>query len=110
MCVGPLPTRPHGHAVILVIGSLVVCEGHVEQAVALSQEHVRRSRAEPGCIAHDVHRDTEDPRRLVFVERWTDHRALMQHFAVPESNTFVHAVTALAEETPTIEIFSANEV
>lgn len=95
---------------ILVIGSVVVREGQLDEALALSQEHVRRSRTEPGCISHDVHADTEDPRRLVFVERWTDHPALLAHFAVPESSTFVHAVSALAEQPPSIEIFEAREV
>ena len=36
--------------------------------------HVRRSRTEPGCLFHAVHRDVEEPLRLVFVERWVDPR------------------------------------
>jgi len=96
--------------VILVIGSVVIRDGHLDGALALSQEHVHRSRAEPGCISHAVHRDTENPQRLVFVERWTDHPALMDHFAVPASNTFVRAVGALATEPPSIEIYDAAQV
>ena len=53
---------------ILVLGSGVVQERRFAEALALSQEHVARSRAEPGCIAHAVHQDTESPWRLVFVE------------------------------------------
>jgi quinol monooxygenase YgiN len=96
--------------VILVIGSVVVRAGHVEEALALSRQHVTRSRTEPGCISHDVHRDADNSDRLVFVERWSDHPALLQHFAVPESSEFVQAVTALAEQRPSIEIFDATEL
>jgi quinol monooxygenase YgiN len=56
---------------ILVIGSVVVRDGRLAEAIALSQEHVTRSRAEPGCKAHAVHQDTENPNRLVFVEQWS---------------------------------------
>jgi hypothetical protein len=53
---------------IIVLGSVVVREGRVNEALSLSQEHVARSRAEPGCIAHAVHQDAENPLRLVFIE------------------------------------------
>lgn len=95
---------------IVVIGSIVVRDGHLDEALTLGRAHVRRSRTEPGCISHDVHHDSENHNRLVFVERWVDHASLMQHFAVPESNTFVRSVSALAERPPSIEIYDANEV
>jgi quinol monooxygenase YgiN len=95
---------------ILVIGRVQVELEHLDQAVASSQEHVRRSRTEPGCISHDVHRDLEEPGRLVFVERWSDHAALMQHFAVAESQAFVAALRQLATQPPTIEIFDATKL
>ena len=41
---------------ILVHGHVVARVGAFDEALALSQEHVARSRAEPGCIAHAVHR------------------------------------------------------
>lgn len=95
---------------ILVIGSVIVRDEHLDEAVQLSIDHVHRSRDEPGCISHDVHRDAENPRRLVFVERWADQPALMQHFSLEESNAFVRAVSALAEQAPSIEIFDATDV
>jgi quinol monooxygenase YgiN len=41
---------------ILVHGSVVAREATFAEALALSHEHVARSRAEVGCIAHAVHR------------------------------------------------------
>ena len=67
---------------ILVLGSVVAMEGRVAEALALSREHVARSRTEPGCIAHAVHQDTENPLCLVFVERWASQEVLWEHFKV----------------------------
>ena len=53
---------------ILVTGSFTTKQEHLASALALSVEHVHRSRSEPGCIAHAVHQDAENPLRLVFVE------------------------------------------
>jgi quinol monooxygenase YgiN len=81
---------------------------HVDEVERLSIEHVRRSRREPGCLLHTVHRDVEDARRFVFLEHWTDREALATHFGVPASRTFVDAATALATEAPSISIFTAE--
>ena len=95
---------------ILVIGSVVAREGCLPEALALSREHVNRSRAEPGCIAHAVHQDTENPQRLVFVEQWLSQEALWQHFAVPASRTFARSLEALAAESPSLAIYEAAAV
>lgn len=95
---------------IVVLGSVVVREQSIDEAILLSQEHVRRSRAEPGCISHAVHRDCEQPQRLVFVEEWADDASLRAHFQVPASRAFVAALSALATGAPTMSIYSAQRV
>ena len=95
---------------IIVLGSVVAREGRVNEALSLSQEHVARSRAEPGCIAHAVHQDTENPSRLVFVEQWASQAALWEHFKVPESRTFAKALAVLAQEEPSIAIYEAQPI
>jgi quinol monooxygenase YgiN len=95
---------------IIVLGSVTVRSDSLAQALALSREHVGRSRGEPGCIAHAVHQDAEDPRRLVFVEQWTDRAALQRHFLVPESRNFVKALGALAIGPPSMTIYDATPV
>lgn len=95
---------------VIVLGNVLVQEGKMQQALALSLEHVRRSRAEPGCVAHGVHLDAEDPNRLVFVEEWADQAALQQHFKVPESRAFVKALAALAVGAPGMALYEASRV
>ena len=95
---------------IIVTGSFVAKEGRLTDALALSLEHVRRSRAENGCISHAVHQDTENPSRLVFFEEWSDQAALAAHFSVPASRAFARAINELAIEAPKLDVFEANRV
>lgn len=78
----------------------------IEQCIA----HSVRSRAEPGCIAHNVHIDCEDPLRLVFIEQWTDGDAIKAHFAVPESREFVGFLRDNASEPPNMNVYGAQEI
>lgn len=95
---------------IIVIGSVLVREGQIEAALEEALQHVRRSRTEPGCISHAVHRDVEDPQKLVFVEEWSDMAALQQHFQVPGSRAVVKALAALAVEAPRMTIYESQRV
>ena len=94
---------------IIVTGSVQVRPEAIDEALAVSLEHVRRSRAEPGCLLHSVHQDVEDPSRVVFLEHWSDLDALGAHFKVAASLDFVNAVTALATTPPSIEIYEATK-
>ena len=64
---------------LIVTGSVQSRPETIVEVLALSVEHVRRSRAEPGCLMHSVHQDVEDPMRVVFVEQWEDKAALRAH-------------------------------
>jgi quinol monooxygenase YgiN len=94
---------------IIVTGSVLVRDGAAEDAIALSLEHVRRSRLEPGCLSHAVHQDTENPQRLFFFEEWRDRDALSAHFALPASRAFAKSLGALGAEPPTLKIFEATQ-
>jgi quinol monooxygenase YgiN len=93
---------------IIVTGRIQARLTTVDEVVALSLAHVHRSRREPGCLLHSVHRDVEDPLRLVFIEHWADADALRAHFRVPASRAFVKEAAALAAEPPEISIYHAE--
>lgn len=95
---------------ILVLGHVTARSEHFDEVLKLSQQHVERSRTEPGCIAHAVHRDTENPLRLVFVEKWSDMAALQVHFRVPASREFGKALAAMASEVPGLEVHETTEL
>lgn len=93
---------------ILVIGKAQVQPDKLDEALAISQAHVLRSRAEPGCLEHGVYRSHDAADVLVFVERWQDMAALAQHFAVPASRQFARALTGLCVAPPAMELLNAS--
>jgi quinol monooxygenase YgiN len=93
---------------IIITGSVKGTPETIDELLAASLEHVRRSREEPGCISHAVYRDVENPLRLVFFERWESAEAVRAHFAVPASAQFVRTATALAASSPSLELFTAT--
>lgn len=92
---------------IIVLGSVVARTDTFDALRKAGIEHVHRSRSEPGCISHAVHVDSENPLKLVFVEKWQDPAALAAHFKVKGSIEFVGKARELAAEVPVIEIFDA---
>ena len=93
---------------ILVTGSVQAAPATINEVLSISLEHVHRSRQEPGCLLHSVHRDVEDPLHVVFIEHWADTDALHAHFRVPESREFAKALGTLAAEPPTMQIYDAQ--
>jgi quinol monooxygenase YgiN len=92
---------------IVVLGSIVAKPDTFDALKRLGLEHVHRSRTEPGCVSHAVHVDTENPMKLVFVEKWKDAAALATHFKVKASIDFVTKGREMGAEAPTIEIYEA---
>ena len=45
---------------LIVTGSATARPETIAEMTALALEHVRRSRAEPGCLSHEVHVDAEN--------------------------------------------------
>ena len=95
---------------IIVLGSIIVKEGCVEKALKISQQHVNRSRGEPGCIAHDVHIDSENSQRLVFVEKWSDQASLTQHFKEATSISFVNKIKEVVTNQPEMAVYDATQL
>jgi quinol monooxygenase YgiN len=95
---------------IIVTGSVLAKTNTLDELIAVSLEHTRRSRTEPGCLLHGVHQDCENQLRLVFVEEWSDRDSLAAHFAEPASRAFVKAVAMLATEPPRINIYEATTI
>jgi len=95
---------------ITVWGSVIATEDGLAELLEISLEHVRRSRQEPGCIAHGCHVDIENAARVVFFEKWRDEAALRVHFEVPASSDFMRRASALAVAPPTIEIYRSEPV
>jgi quinol monooxygenase YgiN len=95
---------------IVITGALVAHKHTLDEALRLGIEHSRRSRAERGCLAHNIHVDAENPLRLVFVEEWQDADAVRAHFARPESLDFVRRYRKLAASREPMKIYDTAEI
>jgi quinol monooxygenase YgiN len=93
---------------IIIEGSMTGSDESIDELVRMSLEHVHRSRLEPGCLAHGVARDVENPLRLVFAEQWQDLDAVRAHFAVPASGEFIRAAGPLLTAPPTLGIYEST--
>lgn len=95
---------------IVITGSVLTDASNRAQIEALAIAHCQRSRAEPGCIAHNVHEDCENPNRLVFLELWAGGDAVKAHFKAPESGAFVGELRRLSKAPPEMAIYDANAI
>jgi quinol monooxygenase YgiN len=65
---------------LIVTGAVTARADNFEAPRQASLDHVRRSRAEPGCLSHAVQIDAENSLRPVFFEAWAARDALGVHF------------------------------
>jgi len=98
----------YDRGMLIVTGSVEARPDTIDRMLELGLAHVQRSRLEPGCLLHSIHRDVENDLRIVFVEQWEDAKALEDHFQVPASGEFVWEAAALALRPPEMSIFEAE--
>ncbi len=95
---------------VIVTGSAIAREGSDAEMQKISVEHVLRSRAEPGCISHEVSRDVLQPNRFVFVERWADMAALQVHFREEASRQFAKTMAELSDGKLEMTLYQADAI
>ena len=93
---------------IIATGHAVARPDTLDEMLRISREHVERSRKEPGCLLHSVHRDVENPLRLFFFEHWADRAALAVHVTVPEARAFGRRLNELAAEPGRFDVYEAE--
>ncbi|ABE30130.1 antibiotic biosynthesis monooxygenase family protein [Paraburkholderia xenovorans LB400] len=64
---------------IAVVAISVAKPGYEEQLRQVLEGLVGPTRKEQGALQYDLHRDVQEPRRFVFVERWESREALAAH-------------------------------
>lgn len=90
---------------IIVTGTVTARADTFDLLHRAGTAHTHCSRAEDGCISHDVAIDCDDPLRLIFLERWRDRAALEAHFRVPESASFVALIRRYAASSSGPDIY-----
>jgi quinol monooxygenase YgiN len=68
--------------------------GHEEEFGRQLHAMVSPTRAEPGCLAYELHRDPEDPAKFMLYEKFTSQAAHDVHLAAPPFQNFQSYVKA----------------
>ncbi len=84
---------------IIVAGTFEVDPAERDAFLLSREEGMRRSRAEPGCIAYVFSADPIEPGRVVLFERWESKDALRTHLA---------GIAAAGPQPPGVPIRSAE--
>jgi quinol monooxygenase YgiN len=64
---------------VTLTGWIAIPAGEQDRVLPLLDEHVRLTRAEPGCLAFAVTRTPEHPERFAVAERFRDREAFDAH-------------------------------
>jgi quinol monooxygenase YgiN len=64
---------------LTVIARYLVQDGRESTVENLLDRNATATQAEPGCLEFSVYRRTDDPRRFLLYERYTDEEAFQQH-------------------------------
>lgn len=71
------------------IARYTITAGNEERVMALIEELATASRAEPGNISFDAYRKTDDPSKLVLLERYASRDAFAAHRATSHFKALV---------------------
>lgn len=66
---------------VTLLAALAFAEPVDAPVLAALDAVVAETRREPGCLDYAAHVHAEDPRRVLFYERWADQGALDRHWA-----------------------------
>lgn len=73
---------------------------HIAQVQAELEKLIPTTRAEPGCLQYDLHRDNADPAHFMFYENWTSRALWQAHMNAPHLAAYMRATEgAVAEFT-----------
>ena len=89
---------------IVLAVTWVATDGCENEVAAILLELAPLSRAEPGCLQYDVHRDPADPLAFFLFERYADEAAFEEHAASPHFQELVvgRALPLLASRQRTL--------
>ena len=95
-----------GEEPFVIAATLVAAPGRGNEVVAAiaQSKTIALSRAEDGCMAYQIGRDTDAPDRFVVHECWRDLAALERHLATPHFAAVGKSLEGLLAEPPEIQI------
>ena len=92
---------------VVVVGSFTALPGKEAEGAEAFEALVAPTHAEDGCILYALHRGTDDPARLAFVERWASREALDAHLQSPHVAALLERAAELFGDSGDIVVYEA---
>jgi quinol monooxygenase YgiN len=92
---------------VVVVGSFTAEPGKEREAEEVFRALLEPTHAEEGCILYALHRGTDDPRRLTFIERWASPEALQAHLDSPHIKDVLARADDLFGDSGEIVVYQA---
>lgn len=88
---------------LTVIAHITTDPAKTERFIEIFRENIINVHEEPGCLHYTLHRNTEEPQKLVVVERWTSAEALAEHAAAPHMNAMREKAAGMSLDTQVLK-------
>ena len=84
---------------LTVIAHITTDPAKTDRFIEIFSENIINVHEEPGCLHYTLHRNQEEPEKLVVVERWESSEALAEHAAAPHMNAMRAKAAGMTVET-----------
>jgi quinol monooxygenase YgiN len=83
---------------LVCVAEFLALSGKDEELLTKLHSLMSPTQKEPGCLRYELNQGCDDPRRITFIEKWTDRDAFDQHCATAYiTNFFDHVRPTLVE-------------
>ena len=68
---------------VVCIAEFRALPGKTEELIAALHSLMAPTHREPGCIRYELNQQTDDERRITFIEKWRDMQTFEEHCRMP---------------------------
>lgn len=90
---------------ITIVAKSIVKKGKLEAFKKLTDEMIKESRKEKGCISYCLYQDITNDHILTFIEEWEDMEAVERHNASEHFNKIVPKMKELREPSSEVTLY-----
>jgi quinol monooxygenase YgiN len=96
--------------VIIVTATITAKPGKRDELISKSQDLIKSTRSEPGCISYNLYASTENEDALVMIEQWENKEVLDTHMQTDHFKAFGVAIGDILAGELCIDLYSAEKV
>ncbi|MDY9923579.1 putative quinol monooxygenase [Methanobacterium sp.] len=95
---------------IIVTATITAKPTKRDEIISKSQDLIKSTRLEPGCISYDLYASIEDENVLIMLEKWENREVLDVHMKTEHFKMFGTVIEEFVAKEISIVIYSAEKV